>query len=100
MGDTFENFFFRPFSISVRAITGQNATIRITYHGLNPVWMVQGRIDGAGMHWSRGSDAFAAADVDGDTHEEIVVVNNQNGYIGVLKWDGSALVPVWIAATH
>jgi len=100
VGETFENIVFEPFSISIVDIdpAGQHARIRITKHGLNPVWMQTGRIEGAGMHWSRGPDVFAAADADGDTREEILIANNQNGYIGLLKWNGSALVPIWIGS--
>ena len=47
------------------------------------------------MHWSRdATDLFVAADVDGGGHQEILIANNSNGYIGLLKWNGSALVPV------
>ena len=78
-----------PFgSIKVDAIDdgAETATIRAQIRGLIPVWIGSGRIQGAGMHWSRhGADQFYAADVEGDGHQEILVVNNDNGYIGVLK---------------
>ena len=51
------------------------------------------------MHWSRdAADLFVAADVDGDGHQEILIANKKNGYIGLLKWNGSALAPVWIGS--
>jgi hypothetical protein len=64
---------------------------------LAPIWLGVGRIEGNGMHWSRGThDLFVAADVDGDGLTEILVANNDNGFIGLLKWNGTALAPVWI----
>ena len=66
---------------------------------LVPVWIGSGRIEGTGMHWSRdAADLFVAADMDGDGHQEILIANNNSGYIGLLKWNGSALVPVWIGS--
>lgn len=75
---------------------GWIGVIKWNASGLAPTWMVTGRIQGTGMHWSRGIDTFHAADIDGDGRDEIVIANNQNGWIGVLKWIGSALAPVWM----
>ena len=91
-----------PFgSIKVDAIddAAQTATIKAQISGLIPVWIGSGRIPGAGMHWSRDAvDQFVAANVDGGTDQEILIANNKNGYIGMLKWNGSALTPVWIGS--
>ena len=66
---------------------------------LMPAWIGSGQIQGVGMHWSRdAADQFVAADADGDRHQEILIANNKNGYIGLLKWNGSALMPVWIGS--
>ena len=101
VGETFVNrSWVGAFSVSVVDINfaDQRARIRITKHGFNPVWMLSGRIEGPGMHWSRGNDVTVAAEVDGDGREEFLIANNQNGYIGVLKWNGSALAPIWIGS--
>jgi hypothetical protein len=89
-----------PFgSIKVDAIDDLSRTAAVTLHirGLIPVWIDDARIEGPGMHWARAAaDQFVAADVDGDGHTEVLIANNDNGYIGLLKWNGAALVPVWI----
>src|SRR5204863_242528 len=85
--------------ISVLSIDApaQRARIRIQLSGLNPVWLAPSPIQGAGaQHWSRGPDLFVAADVDGDGHDEFLIADNQNGWTGVLKWNGAALVPIWL----
>ncbi|MEP7153294.1 MAG: hypothetical protein ABI856_16450 [Nitrospira sp.] len=91
-----------PFgSIKVDAIddAAQTATITAQIRGLIPVWIGSGQIPGAGMHWSRdAADQFVAANVDGGKHQEILIANNSNGYLGLLKWNGSALAPVWIGS--
>jgi len=61
-----------------------------------PVWMVPSPITGPAGSWSRGPDVFVAADVDGDGKVEIVIANNSDGWTGVLKWNGSAMAPVWM----
>jgi C1A family cysteine protease len=66
---------------------------------LAPVWMIPSPINGPAGSWSRGADSFTAADVDHDGKVEIVVANNSNGWTGVLKWNGSALAPVWMVAS-
>lgn len=67
---------------------------------LAAVWIDVGRLEGIGMHWSRdAADSFAAAaDVDGDGQQKIVIANSANGYLGVLKWDGARLAPVCLGA--
>ncbi len=48
--------------------------------------------------WKRhAQDVFTAADVDGDGEVEIVATDNGDGWTGVLKWQGGALVPVWMS---
>ena len=71
-------------------------TIIIPLTGLPPVWMVPSPISGPAGNWSRGPDVFTAADVDGDRDVEIVISNNADGWTGVLKWNGSALAPIWM----
>jgi hypothetical protein len=61
---------------------------------LVPVWINSGPLSGPGLVWERGADEFFAADVDGDRQDELVVFNYN--WTGVLKWDGTALVPVWL----
>jgi hypothetical protein len=58
--------------------------------------MAPSPIYGSVGNWSRGPDIFTAADVDGDGSKEIVISNNTDGWTGVLKWNGSALAPVWM----
>jgi hypothetical protein len=60
---------------------------------LVPIWMSPSPIGG----WNRGTDVFVAADVDGDRKAEILIANNKDGWTGVLKWNGSALVPIWMS---
>ena len=65
--------------------------------GLNLTWMsADGRLEGDGMHWSRGNDYMILADVDGDGQQEVLIANNNNGAIGILKWSGGNLRPIWI----
>jgi hypothetical protein len=59
---------------------------------LEPIWMSASPLAG----WQRGPDVFTAADVDGDHKVEVVISNNLDGWTGVLKWNGSALLPVWM----
>ena len=91
-----------PFGkIKVDAIddVAQTATVSVQLGGLSPIWIGSGRIEGVGQHWSRDSaDQFVAADMDGDSHEEVLVANNSNGYIGLLKWSGATLAPIWIGS--
>ncbi len=62
------------------------------------VWMSPSPLNGPAGRWQRSQDSFIAADVDGDGHVEIVIANEVNGQTGVLKWDGAALVVVWVSA--
>jgi C1A family cysteine protease len=73
---------------------GINSLVPMT--GLLPVWMVPSPISGPAGNWSRGPDVFTAADVDGDGHVEVVISNNTDGWTGVLKWNGTALAPIWM----
>jgi PASTA domain len=58
------------------------------------LWDHEGWIQG----WNRrSSDAFLAADVDHDGHQEVVIWNNPDGWTGVLKWQAGALVLPWAA---
>jgi Fibronectin type III domain/PASTA domain len=60
------------------------------------LWDHQGWIQG----WNRRPwDAFLAADVDHDGHQEIVIWNNTDGWTGVLKWQAGALVLLWASAS-
>jgi len=77
---------------------GYLGLLRWTGSALAPVWMGSGRIQGAGMHWTRGADQFFAADVDADQLQELLAVNNTNGFLGLLKWTGGALKPIWIGS--
>ena len=63
-----------------------------------PTWMSPSPLNGPAGRWQRSQDSFIAADVDGDGHVEIVIANEANGQTGVLKWDGAALVVVWMSA--
>jgi FG-GAP-like repeat len=66
--------------------------------GLAPIWMSPSPLNSPAGGWNRtGYDSFLAADTDKDGHAEIVVINNHDLWIGVLKWDGSALVPIWMS---
>jgi hypothetical protein len=79
---------------------GWTGVLKWTGSALEPVWLTASPIPGpGGTHWSRGDDSFVAADVDGDGKVEIVVSNNGNGWTGVLKWNGSAMVPIWLVAS-
>ena len=53
---------------------------------LVPGWMAPGRIDGPAGTWIRGDDLLVVSDVDGDSHSELVIGNNANGWTGVIKW--------------
>ena len=66
---------------------------------LVPVWMSPSPLNGPAGGWNRGIDSFTAADVDGDGEVEIVIANNADDWTGVLKWQGGALVPVWMRPT-
>jgi hypothetical protein len=66
---------------------------------LVPVWMSASPLQGPAGKWNRGTDNLLAADVDGDGKVEIVVSNNSDGWTGVLKWNGTALVPIWMSAS-
>jgi hypothetical protein len=70
-----------------------------TESGLVPVWMSPSPLNGPAGGWNRGIDSFTAADVDGDGEVEIVIANNADDWTGVLKWQGGALVPVWMRPT-
>jgi hypothetical protein len=79
---------------------GNNWTGVLKWQGsaLVPVWISPSPLDGTGGGgWNRGEDIFTAADVDGDGRVEIVIANNTDNWTGVLKWDGGALVPVWMS---
>jgi hypothetical protein len=64
-------------------------------------------LTGPAGNWDRQrKDVFAPADVDGDGQTEIVIFNNFNDdpnnpdcWTGVLKWQGGALVPIWMTNT-
>ncbi len=65
---------------------------------LVPVWMSPSPLAGPAGNWDRhAQDVFTAADVDGDGEVEIVATDNGDGWTGVLKWQGGALVPVWMS---
>ena len=66
---------------------------------LVPVWMSGTPLVGPGHSWDRAGDSFVTADVDGDGQTEIVIYNNYDQYTGVLKWQGGALVPIWVNST-
>jgi len=59
----------------------------------NMIWFNIGWIDG----WNRGTnDAFiAAADMDGDGKQEILITNNNDKWTGILKWESPALHLLW-----
>jgi hypothetical protein len=62
---------------------------------LRPAWMSYTPLTGP-VNWDvSAGDVFSAADVDGDGQDEIVIYNNTLGTMGLLKWQGSALQPVW-----
>ena len=67
---------------------------------LAPIWMSPSPLSGPAGDWERGNDAFVAGDVDGDRQVEIVITNSGDRWIGVLKWNGSALVPLWMAPSN
>jgi hypothetical protein len=54
-------------------------------------------LKGPAGNWNRGIDLLTAADVDGDKLVEIVIANNTDDWTGVLKWQGGALVPIWMS---
>jgi kumamolisin len=54
------------------------------------------RVIGAGLEWVRGAgDHFFIGDVDGDGRAEIVV-ENPNGWLGVLVWHNQVLSARWL----
>jgi hypothetical protein len=63
---------------------------------LVPVWISPSPLSGHGVVLRRGDDGFFAADVDGDRQEELVLFNRYDNWTAVLKWEGAALVPVWL----
>ncbi len=66
---------------------------------LVPLWASPSPLVGPAGGWRRGKDSFIAADVDGDGRVEIVIANKSDGWTGLLKWDGAALVPIWASAS-
>jgi FG-GAP-like repeat len=62
------------------------------------VWMSASPLSGSAGNWNRGSDVIVAADVDGDGADEVFMANGADNWAGVLKWQGGALEPVWMAA--
>ena len=53
-----------------------------------------------GLVWSIGGDnIFTCADVDGDGVAEVIVQSDSAAKVGLLAWNGSALVPLWVYST-
>jgi hypothetical protein len=70
------------------SLSGEGAT---QVWDVSQTWIQQTSISGPAGTWNfQRSDTFVAADVDGDDAQEIVVWDAQ-AYLGVLKWNGSAL---------
>ena len=59
------------------------------------VWASRSLLRGPAGDWRRGKDSLIAADIDGDGQVEIVIASEADGWTGLLKWDGAALVPLW-----
>ena len=76
-------------------IASEPVAINLTSVGLLPIWASATPLNVPPGSASRGDDRFVAADLDGDGHVEIVIVNNVDGWTGVLKWDGAELGPAW-----
>jgi hypothetical protein len=56
------------------------------------VWLMPSNAIGVGWFPSTiNLSEVVAADVDGDGHEEFLLANMENGWTGLLKWDGAAL---------
>jgi hypothetical protein len=72
---------------------------------LVPWWMSPSPLNGPAGGWNRnagglvgaGVDIFRALDAEGNSQVEIVIANNVDNTTGVLKWDGAALVPIWMS---
>jgi hypothetical protein len=48
-----------------------------------------------GSGWNRTTvDSFFVGDVDGDQNDEIILINENDGWIGILKWNGTSLTYV------
>ena len=68
-----------------------NTSTTVTKAG-NVIWTQAGFIDG----WNRRPwDIWTVLDVDGDGSQEIVLANNRDGYVGVMKWGAGAMHVPW-----
>jgi hypothetical protein len=66
---------------------------------LVPVWMSGSPLVGPAGDWYRGWDQVVVADLDDDGADEIVVYNNEDGWMGALRLLDGALVPYWMSGS-